>query len=216
MGFGNLNDVKPSDNRLPYLEPGNYLLEINACKEVNGQKGTSFVVEFTILESDVASRPVGSEMSWVCGMAGGIDLQRQNIKAFLIAALGEDPGPHTNDLLARVTGPANAFLGRTVKCFAQSNMSKPKPGFPNGTPYTRANWSSPTYAPGEAPPTLAALLAAPGVAAPPPPGYRQGPAVGGFPPPPPPPPPPNPRAGWTASPDGAWLLNPATNQWEPK
>lgn len=194
MGFGDLNNVQPSAGRLPYIEPGKYVLEINACKEINGTKGTSFVVEFTVLESDTDRLPVGSECSWVCGMAGGIQLQQQNIKGFLCAAMGEDPGPSTNALLNLATGADNALAGRTIRCFAQLTKTKPKPGFPQGTDFTRMNWSPNAYPPGEGPPTLAALLGATPVG-------RQGPSQP-IPPPPgaPPPPPPPPGPPWAGLP----------------
>ena len=75
-------------------------------------------------------------------------------------------------------------------------------------PATNAWEPVPATPPPPPPPPPPPAAASPPPPPPPPPGATP-------PPPPPPPPPADPRASWQRSPDGAHILNPATNAWEP-
>lgn len=95
--FQNINKVKSTQGG-NYVEPGNYLFEIQRCKEQDSQANSSvkfFVAELKVLEAqqtndDVKPNGVGTEPSWLVQLTGTKypDLALGNVKAFLHAAYG--------------------------------------------------------------------------------------------------------------------------------
>lgn len=71
-----------------YLEEGLYVLESKNFFVKEGHKGTSFVSEFTVVESNNAAHPAGSTASWVINFDN--DYIFGNISELVIALLGQE------------------------------------------------------------------------------------------------------------------------------
>lgn len=99
--FDNFEDTNPTKGGVYLLPgpkgsdgeptPGNYVVEIDAVKEVENWQGKGFtVIELTVVESNVESRPTGTQASWV--LKDDDPMFGPNFKAFLMAAFKEtDP-----------------------------------------------------------------------------------------------------------------------------
>lgn len=75
-------------HRLPYLEPGNFTLEIESVQAIKKQSDgkKALVVEFVILDSDHPVLKPGKRVSWYQGL--GEQSSLPNIKTFMLAVLG--------------------------------------------------------------------------------------------------------------------------------
>lgn len=134
-----LKGAKPTVGGM-YFEPksdkeaGNYVVEINRCKKGETRKGIEFfVVETRVLESDVASRPPGSEPSWM--VTYDKDAAAGNIVAFLMATTdceedevddGDDDAVCTED---------QPLAGKKMRVTAWNKPTR------EGNPFTRLLWS---------------------------------------------------------------------------
>lgn len=82
--------------RLPFLDPGKYVLGVNKVFIGTGFKGGKFTVEFTVLESektvaDDIPTPVGKTVSWIQKLGGPSKaalVGPNNVVNFLAAATG--------------------------------------------------------------------------------------------------------------------------------
>lgn len=191
-----------------------FTLEVLACKEVrSGAKPPFFIAEFSVVSADVNRGASGKEVlpyrpgelvSIVIGVPpfpGGEKAQAEEINAFLYAVVGGDADAflaRAGEVCDAAISSANVLEGRVVECATLEKEMKTKPG----QFFTYRNFSPHTYAEGEAPAGLDALLAGTKKpAAPAKPAQR--PAAPAFPPPPPPThtsaDPPEPWAGLPAS-----------------
>jgi hypothetical protein len=85
-----LNRVAISGGGGVYLEPGEYLLEIETLKSVKTRsKGPMFVADFKVLESTNETRPAGTRANYT--VLTDLDWGPANLKEFLVAASGLDP-----------------------------------------------------------------------------------------------------------------------------
>lgn len=83
--FKGFNDSRPT--RGVYVEPGVYDVTVKSCKMVKGWNSEfSFVTELLIDSTTNPTRPVGSEMSWVCAFKHASALS--NVREFLAQATG--------------------------------------------------------------------------------------------------------------------------------
>jgi hypothetical protein len=70
-----------------YFQPGVYLVEIKKAFFKESRKAAVLlIVECSILESDCAERPAGSDVTWTCNMS--LDSGPGNCKAFIAATAG--------------------------------------------------------------------------------------------------------------------------------
>lgn len=123
-GFAGLDDIQVYE-KLPWAEPGNYVVTVGAVKFVQGAQGSSFIIEYDIEESDNPDRPDGSRMSVVWKLESGVkgDIKKQNFKAFLAACLGknaneppaDDPRLSWSKLGQYACGEGNIFAGTKLK-----------------------------------------------------------------------------------------------------
>ena len=121
-----------------YLQPGNHLLQIKACKAGQTRKRVDFfVVEFTVYQSDRPDYRPGTPVSWMVTMDK--DAAPNNLKAFGAVACGVQDNPEqiTGDVIEYLASVQNPLAGRYIRAFA---WNKPTG---RGTPFTRVLWFSP-------------------------------------------------------------------------
>lgn len=110
--------------------PGVYgAIKIIACRVNQGFNGVRFIVEAEVLESSGdQALPVGATGSWTVQIDGQYaDLGKGEVKAFYLAAIGEDPqasdkNPTAADFLA-ATGADNPLAGRTLSTEAWAHTT---------------------------------------------------------------------------------------------
>ena len=117
-----------------YIVPGNYLFEIQACKEGRTRKGDGFfVAELKVIETDNSDRPVGSICSWMAMDAH--DSFLNNVKAFVCGVTGsEDNEEIDEETLDTIVGEKQPLAGTQVKCQATNVKTRA------GGDFTRCNW----------------------------------------------------------------------------
>lgn len=134
--FDKIGDADASE-RSVYPIPGVYpLLYCERLKMIQSKLSGDdmFIAEFTILDSNVDSRPKGTSMSWVCNLrhlpSPG------NIRSFL-AALNDTAVEEVDAEGARVCcSDENPCRGRLVRLEAAETATKA------GTPFTICKWIS--------------------------------------------------------------------------
>jgi len=120
--FAAVDDVSAGGQRLPYLEEGQYVLNIDKILFLitrPPKRNPMYIVEFTILESSNESRPVGMQCSWSTKL--NIDMGPINMKRFVGAALGyasvqEIDASVDSKLCRYTTTDAQPFTGVQVHC----------------------------------------------------------------------------------------------------
>lgn len=136
--FSQIRNAKGSGSGL-YLTEGQHDLEILAVKQRQGWNGTSFIVEFKILES--TTMPTGSRPSYVVKLDPKdpvkLDLQLTDIKEFIAAATGMNPGEVDEPDVEEATSAANPLAGTRIKAISQNRPTK-KPG----AFFTKHSWIS--------------------------------------------------------------------------
>lgn len=87
--FAEVDNVSAGGQRLPWLLEGQYVLQIDKIIFLitrPPKRTPLYIVECTILESNVESRPVGMQVSWSTPL--NIDMGPVNMKRFVGAAVG--------------------------------------------------------------------------------------------------------------------------------
>jgi hypothetical protein len=87
--FAAVDDVSAGGQRLPYLEEGLYVLQIDKILFIvtrPPQRNPLYIVECTILESNNEARPAGLKCSWSTKL--NTDMGPINMKRFVGAAVG--------------------------------------------------------------------------------------------------------------------------------
>ena len=144
-----------------FMEPGLYVVETKSVFVKNGFKGPSFIVEFSVVESNNDKHKPGTSGSWVLKFSWPATFG--HITKFVFACLGIEPtkwnleDPELRDeaeLVARVVSgsePAQKQLGDDyaegmltgiklrLECVAQKTA--PKPGRPEGGDFTAYHWA---------------------------------------------------------------------------
>lgn len=130
--------AKPSEKK-PWVIPGLFTVDLEACKMVESQNGDEcFVVETRMVESNVDERPVGGEMSWVVNLDGKFpESAAGRVKAFILAATGFDDGDLDEEEFMKlvdeiVDEKKNPLAGTRMRLEATHNDSKT---------FTRTTWS---------------------------------------------------------------------------
>jgi hypothetical protein len=98
--FAAIDDANVEGQRLPYLLEGQYVVEIDVIKTIDGRNDKLYYcTEFTIIESTNEQRPAGMRCSWLTDM--GKDMGPINAKRFIGAVAGYTT---TEEMNANVTG----------------------------------------------------------------------------------------------------------------
>jgi len=133
--FDQIGGATPS-TRSNYPEPGIYpVLYCEQLKVITSRKGdTLFVAEFTILESNVESRPKGMTMSWVPSFRW--DSTPGNVREFLAILTNSKIEEVTAEVSRLVTSETNPLRGRLIKLEATNRKREGK------TDITNLKWVS--------------------------------------------------------------------------
>lgn len=131
--FAGIEQARTSD-KLPYIQPGNYLLEVESIKLVDSRtKGAIFCAEFKVLDAKgEGANPIGSRCSHLI-VINGNDSALGNIKSFVQALTGDTN--ITKAMVDALVGPENPAAGETVR--AEAFLTKTK----RGTDFTRVSYS---------------------------------------------------------------------------
>lgn len=112
--------------KLPHINPGNYLLEVEALKITPSRnKGPMFIAEFKVIEADgPGANPPGTQCSDVIKMS--MDSALGNIKG-LVAALINEPSTAISQAMAeKLIAPENPAKGEKVRL--EAFLTKTKAG----------------------------------------------------------------------------------------
>lgn len=135
--WDNLADITPSES-LPYIEPGQYVLEIDRCiigTSTRG-KGDFFVVEFTVVSSSNPRLQPGARCSMVQMFSKG-EVALANIKMFAAATLKVEHTKITGAVMDTFTKDDGAPVkGKRVVCNAQLTKTRA------GNDFTKLMWSA--------------------------------------------------------------------------
>jgi hypothetical protein len=146
--FSKIEEVAPSQRGQVFKE-GNYVVRIDACKIVDGQKGgTFFIIETTVLETDNPLIKEGEQHSQVINLTNpkAMGAPYSDVKAFIMKALGMDTdeakkriGEDAMEFVALEKGDnANPFGGITM---GLTCVESPPKG-DRKTPFTYHNWKT--------------------------------------------------------------------------
>jgi hypothetical protein len=120
----------------PQDAPGKYLVEIERLKMqfAEWQKKWFFVAEFKILESNVASLPVGTKAGWI--LKCDDKMFQQNLKRFLMALGNEtDPAQVTEKTVALAVSEGQPFKGDKIRVDVATILTKTEK-----KPFSKHNW----------------------------------------------------------------------------
>ncbi len=131
--FAGVENAKVTEGGVYFL-PGNYLVEILACKSGETRKKVPFfAVDTKIIESDNPSRPAGSNCSWFVGLDK--DAALGNIRGFVAKAL-ESSIEEVNEAVCEiVVGKDQPCAGKKMHINAVNILTKA------GKDFTKCNWS---------------------------------------------------------------------------
>lgn len=159
-GFVGITGAKASRTSLYFL-PGQYVVKIERVCQVDSQSGQKFFcIESSIL--DVVDPLIHMHApGFVTGSSGSkphvvgdrpTQLIKQgqsfagNVMAFLVAATGYDSSQITDEIANACCneepsfGPVQPLAGTVLEVKAVLISTKPKPGYPNGTPFTAMSY----------------------------------------------------------------------------
>ncbi len=108
-----------SNSKLPYLSPGQYVLQVDGIKQVSGRggKGPFFIAEFTVLDAKGnGANEVGSRASHVTNMA--LESALGNVKGFVSALIAKPEKAVTKQICDELLTEAQPARGSKVKADA--------------------------------------------------------------------------------------------------
>jgi hypothetical protein len=147
----NIGNARGSRGGL-YLEPGNYVVQVQRCKEETGFKGDEFfITELEVIESNVEKLPPGSAPSYVVNMKGKFpDLALGNCADFMragFASLADQSGEDRpsdiddieldDDMAEAVISEENLLAGVFLSVKAWHKDTR------DGGVFTRVKWGVP-------------------------------------------------------------------------
>jgi hypothetical protein len=116
-----------------YIEPGNYIVEIQRCKEGETRKKVEFfVAECRILESDNSNMKPGEEASWM--VTADKDATVGNLKHFAMATTGCTEDEVDEAGLKEIVSERNPLAGLKMRVYAYNKPTQA------GKPFTRVKW----------------------------------------------------------------------------
>lgn len=201
------------------VAPGDYPVTVteDEAKRTADQTGGLLKVTFTVMTGHPsAGRKFFNNFNLWNASQQAQEIAHKQYKTMLAAmgihqAIQDTNETHGKPLMVTVN---NDGTYNNVKGFKTINGVTPGKEGQAGALLPAAQTAGPQFgAPAPGAPVLA-FPAPGGAAAPPPPGAVGGPWGGPAGGPPPPPPAVDPSASWQRSPDGAWKLNPVSQQWE--
>jgi len=138
--FGGIDEVRASERKSVYLQPGAYDLTVERCKvtESSVSNKSFFVVETTIMSSSNDALPQGTRASWVVRLGGDYpQMALSDIKKFAIAATGA-PEEEVDETFmnALVDGTGELAAGSLVQCVVEEHTTK------RGGTFSKHFWSS--------------------------------------------------------------------------
>ena len=126
-----------STKRSNYVLPGQYpILFVNALKKIRSQKtgDTLFIAEFDIIESKVAERPPGMDMSSIFNITKHGKTALGNIKGLLAACLDIEEAQVDSKTADLAVSSENPFHARLIRCEAVEVTTNA------GAPFTKPNF----------------------------------------------------------------------------
>ena len=123
--------------RLPYMAPGNYLLDVLKLDHIKSRKGKwFFVADFLVLESTNKDRPAGTKMSWMSNPEAGDGAGANSIKVFL-ATLGDiEPDSVDADGSRLAVSAQQPFAGTLIQANAYNIETRA------GQDFTVVDWEN--------------------------------------------------------------------------
>ena len=109
--------------RSEYLQPGSYVLEIQAIKEWSSRKGEDyFLSEFKIIESSNPQLPAGAPVTWMTMKR--FDSFLKGVKAFIASAAKCTVDEVTESICAAAISSDQPLAGARVSAFAKNVTTK--------------------------------------------------------------------------------------------
>lgn len=121
-------DAVTQSQRLPFIQAGNFDLEVNRCVSGKSRAGAAyFVAELKILASDNATLPVGANVSMFISFATHIDVRKRNLLEFVCGA-GSTAGISAEDaktaiVTDKITGDEQILAGEKFHLRAYETVS---------------------------------------------------------------------------------------------
>jgi hypothetical protein len=133
--FAGIEQAKVTE-KLPYINPGRYLFEVEAIKVIASRnKGDMFVAEYLVLESDgEGANAVGSRTSHVMKLSA--DSTLGNIKGLVAALVGKPADQVTSAMADELVAADNPAKGFKVRAEAFSTTTKA------GDPFTAIRYTN--------------------------------------------------------------------------
>jgi|DEB0MinimDraft_3_1074331.scaffolds.fasta_scaffold28200_2 hypothetical protein len=120
--FDGIEKVEVSQ-RSEYLQPGSYVLEIQAIKEGTSRSGEDyFLSEFKIIESSNDELPAGAPVTWMTMKR--FDSFLKGVKAFIAAAAGCTVDEVTQAICDAAVSSDQPMAGARVSAFAKNIKTK--------------------------------------------------------------------------------------------
>lgn len=122
--FVGVENAKTSE-KLPYISPGQYELQVELIKVFDSRsKGPMFVAEYTVLSSEgLGANEKGSRCAQLIKLRGN-DSALGNIKALVGALTGEGTAKVTQKMCDAIVSEGNPAKGAKVKAFAYETDTK--------------------------------------------------------------------------------------------
>ena len=131
--FDGIEKVEVSQ-RSEYLQPGSYVLEIQAIKEGTSRSGEDyFLSEFKIIESSNDELPAGAPVTWMTMKR--FDSFLKGVKAFIAAAAGCTVDEVTQAICDAAVSSDQPMAGARVSAFAKNIKTK------KGGDFTKVSFS---------------------------------------------------------------------------
>ena len=125
--FSGISDAAVKEQRGVYLSEGSYELITERCRINHSKvgKGTYFIAEFTVKNSNNDNVPAGTRASWVVDMLKFPQLALADIKSFTVCATGaEEHEVDETFMETLVDGAGDLVAGRQVHCNVEEVTTK--------------------------------------------------------------------------------------------
>jgi hypothetical protein len=124
QNYAGIDKVQPAQQRLPFIEPGSYVLEVQNVKSITTRVGVPFLIaEFRVKER---TTPTGNEPGTGCKIMfkKTADPYLKNAKNLFAAIGGVEEGKVTQQLAESIDSEQSAGVGAVVRCDATSKKTR--------------------------------------------------------------------------------------------
>ena len=123
--FAGIDEVEVHQ-KARYIEPGNYLVEVQAVKQGRTNQGDKpyFLAELKILESDNPDFSEGAAVTWITMLHKYKKYFLQDTKGFVSIATGSEPEEVTEDVIEFVTGDEQPLVGVNLRARAWTKVNE--------------------------------------------------------------------------------------------